>query len=283
MTTRIKIVFLLLLLQHSAHAQDCDILVQSRKVPGTDQFVYATNSYTMSTEIGAVSVTALTAENVVALVFNFAQSRAVCLEENSKIHIRFTNGDNMAMLNAAGKNCDGKFALYFGQGIGNVGLLHFFRTGKIRFVRVVLQNGRWLKINFAEGMAYNLKQSLDCLANRIGEIPESTELPTDVIELTDSLLARGVITRPQFVDGYDGLRTFLSKNMRTLSIVDRGVVVVSFVVDSNGNVHEPKVVRGVNEKLDAEARRLVSIMPKWIPALKDGAPVSARTRIPIHF
>jgi Gram-negative bacterial TonB protein C-terminal len=278
------IVLLLLMWSIFVHAQDCDILVQLRPVPGTDQFVYATHSYTMSTQMGTVSVTALTAENVVALVFDFARPRKICLDEKSNIHVRFTNGDDIAMVNAAGKNCNGKFALYFGNGLGNVGLLHFFRTNKIRFVRVLLQNGRWLKINFVDAMAYNLKRSLDCLASRIGaEIPQAPELSARAIDLTDSLQTPGAFTRAQFVGGDDELRTFLGKNMRTLSIVDRGVVIVSFLVDSNGEVHDPKVTSGVNEKLDAEARRLVSIMPKWRPALKNGIAVSMRTKIHIPF
>lgn len=263
--------------------QDCDALIQPRPVPNSAEFVHVTREYTMITELGSVTVTALTAEDVVALVFNFARGRETCVQENTNIHIRFTNGDNIAMQNAAGKNCDGRVALYFGRALGNVGLLHFFQENKIRFVRIMLNNGRWLKINFAEGMRYNLKRSMKCLAQRVGaEAPDPGEAST-VVDLTDSLDISRVSTMPQFEGGHGALTSFFGRNMRTLSIVDRGVVIVSFLVDANGDVHDPKVVRGVSEKIDAEARRLVLLMPKWKPATKDGVPVDARTKVVIAF
>ena len=274
---------LTLTLSTFAHAQDCDILVQPRPVPNSNDFVYSTNSYTMATEIGAVTITALTADNVVALVFNFARSKETCLDEKSNIHIRFSNGNDIVMTNAVPQNCEGKFALYFGDELRNISLLHIFRTKNIRFAKVTLKNGRSLKINLAQGMAYNLRRSLDCLATRIGVgNPHPAEM-AQVVDFADSIQASAGITRPEFEGGDDGLRTFFGRNMRTLSVVDRGVVMVSFVVKSDGSVSDPKVIRGVSEKVDEEARRLVSIMPKWKPALKDGTAVPSRWNVLIRF
>lgn len=265
-------------------AQDCDILVQPRPVPNSNDFVYSTNSYTMATEMGAVTITALTADNVVALVFNFARAKETCLDEKSNIQIRFSNGNAIVMANAVPENCDGKFALYFGDELRNLSLLHLFRTKNIRFAKVTLKNGRSLKINLAQGMAYNLRRSLDCLSTRIGVgNPHPSELSSQVVDFADSIQASSGATRPEFEGGDDGLRTFFGRNMRTLSIVDRGVVMVSFVIKSDGSVTDPKVIRGVSEKVDEEARRLVSIMPKWKPAYKNGTAVPARWNVLIRF
>lgn len=62
-----------------------------------------------------------------------------------------------------------------------------------------------------------------------------------------------------------------------------GRVVVTFTVDSLGNVCKPRVVRSVHPLLDAEALRIVGSMPRWIPGTVMGRPVNVRYVIPLHF
>ena len=56
-----------------------------------------------------------------------------------------------------------------------------------------------------------------------------------------------------------------------------------FVIDKDGNVTQPKVVKGVDPDLDAEALRMVKAMPKWKPAKLDGKPVAVKYALPIRF
>ena len=92
---------------------------------------------------------------------------------------------------------------------------------------------------------------------------------------------------PQFPGGMEGLLRFLRENVQYPSISQengiQGKVVVSCVIDKDGNVTEAKIERGVDPYLDKEAVRVVSNMPKWKPGIKDGKPVRVHYSIPIMF
>lgn len=63
----------------------------------------------------------------------------------------------------------------------------------------------------------------------------------------------------------------------------QGRVIVSFVIEKDGRVTNPKVVRGVSPELDAEALRVVGAMPKWTPGKNNGVAVRSRYDLPITF
>lgn len=50
-------------------------------------------------------------------------------------------------------------------------------------------------------------------------------------------------------------------------------VVVLFIVDAEGNITNPKVVKSYNATLDTEAIRVIKSMPKWRPAIANGKTV----------
>ena len=62
-----------------------------------------------------------------------------------------------------------------------------------------------------------------------------------------------------------------------------GRVVVQFVVDCEGNILNPLVVRSVDPLLDREAIRLVKLMPKWTPGKQNGKPVNVVCFVPVRF
>jgi TonB family protein len=62
-----------------------------------------------------------------------------------------------------------------------------------------------------------------------------------------------------------------------------GTVYVGFIVDEYGNVHSPKVIRGIAVDCDQEAIRLVSSMPKWVAAVRDGMPIATYNQLSIKF
>lgn len=64
----------------------------------------------------------------------------------------------------------------------------------------------------------------------------------------------------------------------------QGRVLVTFTVQPDGKVTDAHVENPVNPLLDAEAIRVVSLMPAFNPALKaDGTPVSVTTAMPVNF
>jgi TonB family protein len=92
---------------------------------------------------------------------------------------------------------------------------------------------------------------------------------------------------PKFPGGDAGLMSFLKDNLKYPAEAEKagkqGRVVVTFVVGKDGAVNNVKVVRSVDEKLDAEALRVVNAMPKWQPGKQRGQEVNVMYTIPVTF
>jgi TonB family protein len=63
----------------------------------------------------------------------------------------------------------------------------------------------------------------------------------------------------------------------------RGRVYVKFIVDKNGNIRKPEIIRGAGYGMDEEALRLILKSPKWKPALQNGKAVNSYFSLPIKF
>ena len=104
---------------------------------------------------------------------------------------------------------------------------------------------------------------------------------------SDDDVAMVIDVQPEFPGGVAALIQFLSRNMkypsecRDSSIGGR--VMVSFVVGKDGSILEPEVVRSVHPLLDAEALRVISLMPNWNPGTNQGKPVRVKYTVPINF
>lgn len=92
---------------------------------------------------------------------------------------------------------------------------------------------------------------------------------------------------PEFPGGQQELMNFLMKNMKyPKAATDKGTqgrVVVQFVVNKDGSVVEPTVVKSVSPELDQEALRVVKMMPKWQPGKQNGEVVRVKYTIPVSF
>ena len=93
---------------------------------------------------------------------------------------------------------------------------------------------------------------------------------------------------PEFPGGMSALMDFIRKNLNyDKSLVPETVVIprviVQFVIDEEGNIIHPVVLRGVNPALDEEALRVVKLMPKWKPGRQSGKPEKVRYAIPVTF
>lgn len=62
-----------------------------------------------------------------------------------------------------------------------------------------------------------------------------------------------------------------------------GKVYVEFIVDTEGEITNVKIKRGVHEDLDAEAMRAVKSLPKMVPGKQLDKPVNVRYTIPVIF
>ena len=61
-----------------------------------------------------------------------------------------------------------------------------------------------------------------------------------------------------------------------------GTVFLQFVVDENGNVVDPQVVKGIGAGCDEEALRAVRQV-KFKPGMQRGRPVKVRFQLPVRF
>ena len=92
---------------------------------------------------------------------------------------------------------------------------------------------------------------------------------------------------PEFPGGELALRQFIANTVKYPVIAQengiQGRVYVTFVVDADGSVSNPKIARGVDPSLDKEALRVVSLLPKWKPGMQRGKPVRVSYTVPINF
>ena len=103
----------------------------------------------------------------------------------------------------------------------------------------------------------------------------------------EEVIFRVVEQMPEFPGGMQKALEFLGKNIKYPVAAQEakieGRVIVQFVVGRDGSVSDAKVMRGVNPELDAEAVRVVSIMPNWIPGKQRGKAVAVKYTMPIMF
>jgi TonB family protein len=62
-----------------------------------------------------------------------------------------------------------------------------------------------------------------------------------------------------------------------------GTVYISFIIDETGSVVDVKVLKGIGKEADAEALRVVRLMPRWKPGRKDGIAVRVQFNMPLRF
>lgn len=91
----------------------------------------------------------------------------------------------------------------------------------------------------------------------------------------------------EFPGGQAAMMRWIQENLRyPESAKENGIsgrVVVKFVVEKDGSVHNPQVVRGVSRELDKEAERLIESMPAWRPGRNNGIPVRSYYNLPVTF
>lgn len=89
-----------------------------------------------------------------------------------------------------------------------------------------------------------------------------------------------------FPGGMQALLDFLDQNVRYPDGYEgcaQGRVVVTFTIDVDGSIINPRVTVGVDKPLDEEALRVVRLMPKWIPAKENGVNKRVEYNLPIPF
>ena len=133
-----------------------------------------------------------------------------------------------------------------------------------------------------KGIRYDQKErtNLKIVMDDQWQNPPSNDPNNPVFEVVEIM--------PVFPDGgMSGLMQFLSKNIQYPINAQKnhtqGRVTVQFVVNKDGSISEPKIIRGVDPDLDGEAIRVISLMPKWKPGMQKGQPVRVKYTVPVMF
>ena len=97
----------------------------------------------------------------------------------------------------------------------------------------------------------------------------------------------GVEIQPEYPGGSTEMYRYLASQVTYPEAASRanvqGRVTVQFVVEKDGTVSRPRVLKGIGFGADEEAVRVVSGMPKWQPGSQNGRNVSVYYTIPILF
>lgn len=93
---------------------------------------------------------------------------------------------------------------------------------------------------------------------------------------------------PRFPNGgMQALMQYLNENIRYPEAATKagvqGRVTVQFIVDKDGSIDDVKILRSVNPDLDAEAIRVIKMMPRWEPGTHKGKPVRVKYTVPVMF
>jgi periplasmic protein TonB len=83
----------------------------------------------------------------------------------------------------------------------------------------------------------------------------------------DETIYTTVDTPPIFHGGYKALYTFMCENINPPKDIptDKRLnkVFIKFVVEKDGSVALPEIIRGVSDECNKEAIRVIGLLPKW--------------------
>ena len=110
--------------------------------------------------------------------------------------------------------------------------------------------------------------------------------PLEILQDEDGVYL-AVPEGPEYPEGTNALLDYMRRTQIYPDDARRkgiqGRVLVQFIIEEDGSITNPKVVKKVCPSLDAEAVRIISSMPKWKPGKIDGKPCRVRFTVPINF
>ena len=120
---------------------------------------------------------------------------------------------------------------------------------------------------------------------------EQERLAEDIAEAQCKLEEEEIFTvvekQPSFPGGEEKLFEYLYSNVKYPQVAKEngitGCVFLTFVVEKDGSIANPKVMRDIGGGCGQEALRVVKNMPKWSPGKQRGKPVRVQFNLPVVF
>lgn len=92
---------------------------------------------------------------------------------------------------------------------------------------------------------------------------------------------------PEYPGGMKAFFNYIKRKARTSELAEKtkkeGAVMIQFVVEKDGSITSPSIVRGLDARLDTAALDAIMVMPDWIPAKDHGIPVRCKYSVPVPF
>lgn len=92
---------------------------------------------------------------------------------------------------------------------------------------------------------------------------------------------------PEFPGGMEALYKYLRENIKYPQLAREnnitGKVYVTFVVERDGSIANPRVLKDIGGGCGQEAIRVVKSMPKWTPGKQRGKAVRVQFNLPVSF
>lgn len=106
--------------------------------------------------------------------------------------------------------------------------------------------------------------------------------PMSVVNKTAVIPFENVENQPMFPGGNNEFIKFVGKNFRVPEVEDlRGVLKVTFVIETNGSISDVKVVNDLGHGTAEEIKRVLSLSPKWTAGDHEGKPARVLFTLPI--
>lgn len=135
-------------------------------------------------------------------------------------------------------------------------------------------------IPYIAGMLRTITETLDSRSSdAMASVPEGTQ--------EERVVFIEVEHPADFPGGMDGMTEWLYAHLDYPEEAEKagiqGRVIIKFVIEADGTVTHPEILRGLSPEVDKEAIRLVSSMPKWTPGKVNGKEVASYFTIPLVF
>lgn len=92
---------------------------------------------------------------------------------------------------------------------------------------------------------------------------------------------------PEYPGGMKAFFNYIRRKAHTTELAEKtqkeGAVMVQFIVEKDGSITSPSIVRGLDARLDTAALDAIIVMPDWIPAQEHGVNVRCKYSVPIPF
>lgn len=175
-----------------------------------------------------------------------------------------------------------------GLGLGEeaVRVVSLMNEKKIKW-KPAEEAGKRIPFRYMTPVSFNLE--------RLEEVVEKTtvqaDVPADAIYDVVEVMPRyaGCVVSPSdtidctFISMLNHIKSNLKYPEKAVEVSAQGPVVVQFVIDPQGMVTNPTVMKGLGYGCDEEAIRVISLMPAWQPGLEKGKAVPVRMVVPIIF